>query len=256
MTVNRSESSKPIAKSQNRPRMIRQVEATAPFSLQPITRTRYGYPQSTNRNILPVPAADRSEVDITEQIETGSPATSSVTPPPVVTSSSNNPNTESSASSLARCSWPRSPAADLRAAGPRVSPATLVRFLGKLDSLGLLAARRHDDAASAHKQQRGLYIRFRLFDPDQLLGWLDRVFGWALTKTFIISSFFLMLRCGFLECSSRIDEFINILVLPVSRVRDSGDCRDNADDNRSCTNLPTGWPASTLAGMCARWASC
>ena len=83
-------------------------------------------------------------------------------------------------------------AAGGRESGPRVSPYTLVRFLGKLDSLGLLARGGTDNTIAAHQHNRGLYIRFQLFNPDRLLGLLDKSFGWALTKTSIISSFILM----------------------------------------------------------------
>src|SRR6266851_8063193 len=80
-----------------------------------------------------------------------------------------------------------------QANAPRVSRSTLVKFLSKLDSLGLLERGGAHDPTSTRKRERGLYLRFRLFNPNQLLGWLDRVFGWALTKTFVFSSFVLMI---------------------------------------------------------------
>jgi multidrug resistance efflux pump len=92
-----------------------------------------------------------------------------------------------------------------QANGPRVSLPALVRFLGKLDSLGLLARGGTDDPIAAHQRERGLYIRFRLFNPDKLLAWLDRVFGWALTRTSIISSFVLMVVVAFCMLA-RLDE--------------------------------------------------
>jgi putative peptide zinc metalloprotease protein len=92
-----------------------------------------------------------------------------------------------------------------QANGPRVSLPALVRFLGKLDSLGLLARGGTDDPIAAHQRERGLYIRFRLFNPDKLLAWLDRVFGWALTRTSIISSFVLMVFVA-LWMLARVDE--------------------------------------------------
>ncbi|HLF83551.1 MAG TPA: efflux RND transporter periplasmic adaptor subunit [Blastocatellia bacterium] len=92
-----------------------------------------------------------------------------------------------------------------QAKDPRVSLPTLVRFLGKLDSLGLLARGGTDDPIAARQRERGLYIRFRLFNPDKLLAWLDRVFGWALTKTSIVSSFVLMLVVAFWMIT-RVDE--------------------------------------------------
>ncbi|HSB12226.1 MAG TPA: efflux RND transporter periplasmic adaptor subunit [Blastocatellia bacterium] len=79
---------------------------------------------------------------------------------------------------------------------PSVSVATLVRFLSKLDSLGLLA-RGGTDSVAAHRPSRGLYIRFHLFNPDRLLIWLDRTFGWVLTKPVIAGSFVLMFLVAF-----------------------------------------------------------
>ena len=81
--------------------------------------------------------------------------------------------------------------------GPRVSLPALVRFIGRLDSLGLLARGGSDDPIAAHQRERGLYIRFHLFNPDRFLAWLDRVFGWALTRTSILSSFALMVFVAF-----------------------------------------------------------
>lgn len=79
---------------------------------------------------------------------------------------------------------------------PRVSPATLVRFLGKLDSLGLLA-RGGEVPVTAHTARQGLYLRFNLFNPDRLLTLLNRSFGWALTKPSIAVTFALMLLVAF-----------------------------------------------------------
>lgn len=78
-----------------------------------------------------------------------------------------------------------------QATGPRVSLPALVRFLAKLDSLGLLA-RAGTDNGIAPQHGSGLYIRFKLFNPDKLLATLDKTFGWALTRTSIISSFVLI----------------------------------------------------------------
>jgi len=93
-----------------------------------------------------------------------------------------------------------------QAAGPRVSSPALVKFLSRLDSLGLLQRGGVDDAASTRKRERGLYLRFPLFNPNQFLGWLDRAFGWALTKTFIVSSFLLMIVVA-LGMLGRLEEF-------------------------------------------------
>src|SRR5439155_10666712 len=50
-----------------------------------------------------------------------------------------------------------------QANGPRCSRPTLVKFLSKLDSLGLLERAGADEATSTPKLDRGLYLRFRLF---------------------------------------------------------------------------------------------
>jgi len=75
---------------------------------------------------------------------------------------------------------------------PRVALPALIKFLGKLDSLGLLAREGSEFSAVAQQNQRGLYIRFPLFNPNRMLDRLDRLFGWAFTRTTIISSFMLM----------------------------------------------------------------
>jgi putative peptide zinc metalloprotease protein len=80
---------------------------------------------------------------------------------------------------------------------PLVSLPTLVRFLGKLDSVGLLARGGADDPIAAHQRGRGLYIRFRLFNPDKLLSFLDRTLGWALTRGSIACSFVVMILVAF-----------------------------------------------------------
>src|SRR6266404_184817 len=88
---------------------------------------------------------------------------------------------------------------------PRVSLPALVRFVGRLDSLGLLARGGSDDPTAARQRERGLYIRFHFFNPDRFLAWLDRVFGWALTRTSILSSFVLMVFVAFWMLA-RVDE--------------------------------------------------
>src|SRR5215831_17722103 len=81
--------------------------------------------------------------------------------------------------------------------GPRVSVPTLVRFLTKLDSLGLLARGGADNHSTRHQSTRGLYIRFRLFNPDNFLASLDKIVGRALTKSSIVTSFVVMALVGF-----------------------------------------------------------
>jgi putative peptide zinc metalloprotease protein len=91
---------------------------------------------------------------------------------------------------------------------PRVALPALIKFLGKLDSLGLLAREGSEPTAAAQQSQRGLYIKFPLFNPNRILDRVDRLFGWALTKTTIISSFFLMAVVA-LAMLARFDEASN-----------------------------------------------
>src|SRR5262249_34961826 len=73
--------------------------------------------------------------------------------------------------------------------GPPASRQAVIRFLGRLDSLGLLA---RGGPMGPIRPDRGLYPRFRLFNPDRTLGWLDRQIGWMLGRPFIAASFALM----------------------------------------------------------------
>jgi multidrug resistance efflux pump len=91
---------------------------------------------------------------------------------------------------------------DVASGGPpgtplRVPMPTLVRFLGKLDSLELLARGGADNTTATHQPAHGLYIRFPLFNPDKFLAFLDKTLGWALTKSWIVTSFVLMALVGF-----------------------------------------------------------
>ena len=75
---------------------------------------------------------------------------------------------------------------------PRVSLAALIRFLGKLDSFGLLARAGEGSAQAEQKTQNNLYLRIHLFNPDRLLAWMDRCLGWAFSRPLIIASFVMM----------------------------------------------------------------
>ncbi len=74
---------------------------------------------------------------------------------------------------------------------PRASLPALIKFLTKLDTLGLMARGGHPLPISP-KPAQDLYRRIRLFDPSRLLGWLDKRFAWLLTKPFITAMFVLM----------------------------------------------------------------
>src|SRR5215831_5380170 len=74
-------------------------------------------------------------------------------------------------------------------AGPRATRDAVVRFLSRLDSLGLIA---RNNPAQSQPVERGAYYRIKLFNPDRLLAWIDGKFGWALSRPFITASFVLM----------------------------------------------------------------
>lgn len=81
--------------------------------------------------------------------------------------------------------------------GLRVSKAALIRFLARLDSLGLLARGGADSIATESRTRRGQYIRIPVFNPDGMLAWLNRKLGWALTSPFITASFAFMIVVAF-----------------------------------------------------------
>ena len=91
--------------------------------------------------------------------------------------------------------------------GPRVSLEALHRFLYKLETFDLLS-HSGEAVAPAASPKSGLYIRFHLFNPDNLLAWLDHKIGWALTRPFITASFVLMLVV-MLGLIGRADEVIS-----------------------------------------------
>lgn len=72
--------------------------------------------------------------------------------------------------------------------GPRVSLAGLGRFLSRLDALGLLAYGGEQRRSATAKSSADLYPRIRIYNPDRLLGWLDRRFGWVFTRGFVVAS--------------------------------------------------------------------
>jgi putative peptide zinc metalloprotease protein len=84
--------------------------------------------------------------------------------------------------------------------GPRPSLQSLVKFLDRLDSLGLLARGGGPAGAArgAAKSSLSFYMKFPVFDPDPLLRWLDRKIGRALAGPYIIASFVVMAVVGIL----------------------------------------------------------
>ncbi|MGE0128005.1 MAG: efflux RND transporter periplasmic adaptor subunit [Blastocatellales bacterium] len=80
-----------------------------------------------------------------------------------------------------------------RATGATLSLATLVKFLGKLDSYGVLAGQRSQGPAVETPQSQTHYIRFNLFNPDPLFARLAPKLRWIWTTGFFAFSASLML---------------------------------------------------------------
>src|SRR5262249_19660529 len=80
---------------------------------------------------------------------------------------------------------------------PRVTLAALVKFLKKMDSFGLLEYGGAIAKPVFKKPGAELYPTFKLFNPSRLLTWLDKRFGWLLTKPIITTSFVLMAFVAF-----------------------------------------------------------
>ncbi len=88
---------------------------------------------------------------------------------------------------------------------PRVTLPVLIKFIAKLDTFGLLERGGPGSQAQTATNERGPYIRFRLFNPNDLLTQLDRTFGWVLSRPIIIATFALMVVALF-GLLSRADE--------------------------------------------------
>ncbi|HKV40539.1 MAG TPA: efflux RND transporter periplasmic adaptor subunit, partial [Blastocatellia bacterium] len=74
-------------------------------------------------------------------------------------------------------------------ADPRASLRAVIKFLSRLDSLGLLA---REGEVQFEQPSAGLYRKLKLFNPDELLSWVDQKLGWALTRRYITGSFLMM----------------------------------------------------------------
>jgi multidrug resistance efflux pump len=81
--------------------------------------------------------------------------------------------------------------------GSLLSPETLERFLDRLAGLGLLDTSGAPAPPVTARRVQGnfLYLRFRAFDPDRLLGRLDARLGWLFTP-WVIASCVLVVALG------------------------------------------------------------
>jgi putative peptide zinc metalloprotease protein len=85
--------------------------------------------------------------------------------------------------------------------GGQLSPATVVKFLSTLGTLGLLAGEGSRQSPSA-PLTRHVYLRFSLFDPDALFGFLVPKLRWVWTPAFVVVTVLLMLAVGVMTLSS------------------------------------------------------
>src|SRR6266404_3447125 len=73
--------------------------------------------------------------------------------------------------------------------GASLSQTTLERFAGKLQNLGLLEpvteeAPRQPSRKAGRVRGNIFYLRFKVFDPDRLFGWLVPRLGFVFTRKF------------------------------------------------------------------------
>ena len=84
---------------------------------------------------------------------------------------------------------------------PRVTRQALVRFLTKIDSFGMLQGSGVPEAAS----QNSHYLRFKFFNPDRFLGWLDSKLGW-LFDSFLFRCFLVLVALAAFGLINRREE--------------------------------------------------
>jgi hypothetical protein len=86
-----------------------------------------------------------------------------------------------------------------RTTGAALKPATLVKFLAKLDEYGILAGERALGAAAPDSPLSQMhYIRFKLFNPDKLFELLVSKLRWVWTTGFFAISACAMLLAAML----------------------------------------------------------
>ncbi len=86
-----------------------------------------------------------------------------------------------------------------RATGAALRPATLVKFLSKLDDYGILAGERSQGAAAPETLISQLhYVRFKLFNPDPLFARLAPRLRWIWTTRFFALTMALMVLAALL----------------------------------------------------------
>lgn len=95
--------------------------------------------------------------------------------------------------------------------GPRVSLPALVKFLTKLDALGLLARGGDNAQVAPAKSAQDLYPRFTLFNPTPLLDWLNRRFGWVFSGSFLAFSvaLFIVVTLGLLVRAVEVGSYVS-----------------------------------------------
>ena len=75
----------------------------------------------------------------------------------------------------------------------KLTPATLTKFLRRLDETGLLAGERSSRESSSNLMNGSqFYARWKLFNPDQLFEKMVSRLGWIWTRGFVIATLLLM----------------------------------------------------------------
>ncbi len=83
--------------------------------------------------------------------------------------------------------------------GGNLTLATLTKFLTKLEQIGILAGKRTTGYAANQAVMRQPYIRFRLFNPDQLFARMVPALRWVWTPTFFVLTLLFMISVAFLS---------------------------------------------------------
>ncbi len=82
--------------------------------------------------------------------------------------------------------------------GPGLTVATIIQFIGKLAQYNLLAGQGLSATASSQRLSRHAYLRFSLFNPDELFGRIVPKIRWVWTLWFVIGTLLLKLWIFFL----------------------------------------------------------
>ncbi|MCI0392275.1 MAG: HlyD family efflux transporter periplasmic adaptor subunit [Acidobacteria bacterium] len=78
--------------------------------------------------------------------------------------------------------------------GGTLSLGTLIKFMARLDQVGILAGERsHGRELPEQQFSQGIYVRFKLFNPEALFEWMVPALRWVWTTGFVVATLLLML---------------------------------------------------------------